>query len=59
MSALTRRQLFSRTILAGAGATVVQELGVFDPAKAATNPDYDPEFLMGQVVKSDPDTGVF
>lgn len=35
------------------------ELGVFDPAQAATDPGYDPQFLMGQVVKYDPDTGVF
>ncbi len=58
-STLTRRELLGSAILAGAGATVVQELARFDPAKAATNPDVDPNFLMGQVVQYDSGTGVF
>ncbi len=59
MPTLTRRQLLGSAILAGAGATVVQELGLFDPARAATNPDADPNFLTGRVVQFDSGTGVF
>ena len=59
MSTVSRRQLLGSAILAGAGATAIRELGRFDPAEAATHPDADPNFLMGQVVKYDPDTGLF
>lgn len=61
MSGLSRRQLLGRALLAGAGATVVQGLspaGSFDPAEAATDPETDPNFLMGQVVSFDSATGV-
>jgi hypothetical protein len=58
MSTLTRRQLLASAILAGAGATVVGELGRFDPARADTAPDVDPNFLLGQVVSYDSSTGV-
>jgi hypothetical protein len=57
---LTRRQLIGGAILAGAGATVAQSLspvGRFDPAQAATDPDSDPNFLMGQVVSYDAASG--
>jgi hypothetical protein len=60
MSGLTRRQVLGRALLAGAGATVVQ--GLPDgrgsgPAEAATDPETDPNFLMGQVVSFDSATG--
>lgn len=59
MTSVSRRKLLSSAILAGAGATAIRGLGRFDPAKAATDPDVDPNFLMGQVVKHDSAAGIF
>src|SRR5215469_4978791 len=59
MTSVSRRKLLSSAILAGAGATAIRGLGRFDPAKAATDPDVDLNFLMGQVVKHDSAAGIF
>lgn len=54
MDAVTRREFLTRTLVAGAGATLLSTLTDSEARSSDDNDDVDPGFIAGQVLKISP-----